>query len=649
MTCRASVEGRGSPPRRFAAGCWLSLARVDSLGSGGRPPLQRQSTFPIRESWSSRSLRPSRRWGLHLLSSSARVAWMGWPSLRRIVCSMPAFTPNGGPRRGRIFIASAEPCRRLRPEPVEGFELEARRLELRVHYRDESLSVARIGGQLGERVGAVEEAVHVADGERVRVGVLDLRPGERRRDGGSGARPERVWRDPGGQGIVPQPVDEHALAAPRHPERDGELLAMPGREERDVVGPAQDRIHGHVPIPAGLGRMLLRGRAASRDGEPLDRGRIMRGDVLLEEPRRGQPLRIAADRERAPGEVRKCAGSDALVVRDHVALGPADLRKDEAVGVGDLHRSSLPGQLVGRALAHLHRAPEEVGHRAEPGIIIAGADLAHRGVHPGIEARQLRGLLAQGPDHHRPAIRRVSLADHPAALLQPVEDARDGGRVQRGPLGQRARAQRALSGDQVQAVQVDVVESRAGADLVVEQRELDGQRPQRLLDRGGQAPPIRIRCRSGIHTICNPYYLTSGGQATMTKKDRIIGWTATGIVCAVMVFSILNFTLFDRFPFPEGGFVHLGLPGYFKAELTVAKILGVAALLIPAVPAKIKEFAHFGFAITLVSAAIAHFSRGDARISPLFVVDPLVFLGVLTVSWVYFNKRTAMARPLPPS
>jgi DoxX-like family len=135
----------------------------------------------------------------------------------------------------------------------------------------------------------------------------------------------------------------------------------------------------------------------------------------------------------------------------------------------------------------------------------------------------------------------------------------------------------------------------------------------------------------------------------MTKKDRIIGWTATGVVCAVMVFSILNFTLFDRFPFPEGGFVHLGLPGYFKAELTVAKILGVAALLIPAVPAKIKELAHFGFAITLVSAAIAHFSRGDARISPLFVVDPLVFLGVLTVSWVYFNKRTAMARSLPPS
>jgi len=122
------------------------------------------------------------------------------------------------------------------------------------------------------------------------------------------------------------------------------------------------------------------------------------------------------------------------------------------------------------------------------------------------------------------------------------------------------------------------------------------------------------------------------------QRDRIVYWITTGIVCAVMVYSILNFTLFDRFPFPEGGFVHLGLPDYFKAELTVAKILGVSALLIPSVPAKIKEFAYFGFAITLISASIAHFSSGDARISVLFIVDPLIFLVLLAVSYFYFNK-----------
>jgi len=92
--------------------------------------------------------------------------------------------------------------------------------------------------------------------------------------------------------------------------------------------------------------------------------------------------------------------------------------------------------------------------------------------------------------------------------------------------------------------------------------------------------------------------------------------------------SIINFTFNDHFPFsngPEGAFVHLGLPQYFKIELTTAKILGVLALLIPNVPFKIKEFAYFGFGITLISASIAHFARGDARLSVLFIIDPLFF------------------------
>ena len=127
----------------------------------------------------------------------------------------------------------------------------------------------------------------------------------------------------------------------------------------------------------------------------------------------------------------------------------------------------------------------------------------------------------------------------------------------------------------------------------------------------------------------------------MTKREKIIYRAATGLVLAVMVFSIFNFIFNDHFPFPngpEGAFVHLGLPGYFKVELTTAKILGVLALLIPSVPFKIKEFAYFGFAITLVSASIAHFSRGDARLSVLFIIDPLVFLGLLIISYFYFEK-----------
>src|SRR5205807_5330341 len=132
----------------------------------------------------------------------------------------------------------------------------------------------------------------------------------------------------------------------------------------------------------------------------------------------------------------------------------------------------------------------------------------------------------------------------------------------------------------------------------------------------------------------------------LTTREKLIQRTATGIVLAVMVFSIINFTFNDHFPFPngpEGAFVHLGLPEYFKIELTTAKILGVVALLTPTIPAKIKEFAYFGFGITLLSASIAHFARGDAGLSVLFVIDPLVFLAVLIVSYYYFEKSQSVA------
>jgi uncharacterized membrane protein YccC len=45
-------------------------------------------------------------------------------------------------------------------------------------------------------------------------------------------------------------------------------------------------------------------------------------------------------------------------------------------------------------------------------------------------------------------------------------------------------------------------------------------------------------------------------------------------------------------------------------ELSWAKFLGVAVLLAP-VPARLKEWAYAGFAITLTSALIAHISLGD--------------------------------------
>jgi hypothetical protein len=134
------------------------------------------------------------------------------------------------------------------------------------------------------------------------------------------------------------------------------------------------------------------------------------------------------------------------------------------------------------------------------------------------------------------------------------------------------------------------------------------------------------------------------------RRDKVIYWTTTAIVCAVMTFSVVQISL-DR-PLGaagaqngEGAFAHLGLPHWFKIELTIAKVLGLLALLVPGIPPKPKEFAYFGFAITLISASIAHFSSGDP---PMFIVDPLIFWGILSVSYGYFRrlKRTTQADTL---
>jgi hypothetical protein len=121
-----------------------------------------------------------------------------------------------------------------------------------------------------------------------------------------------------------------------------------------------------------------------------------------------------------------------------------------------------------------------------------------------------------------------------------------------------------------------------------------------------------------------------------SKRDTIVYWLTTAAVCAVMAFSAVNFNLKEPLGPMKGAFTHLGYPGYFRVELTVAKVLGVLALLVPGVPRKVREFAYFGFGITLVSASIAHFSVGDPA---LFVIDPLLFLSALIASYALFLNR----------
>jgi hypothetical protein len=94
-----------------------------------------------------------------------------------------------------------------------------------------------------------------------------------------------------------------------------------------------------------------------------------------------------------------------------------------------------------------------------------------------------------------------------------------------------------------------------------------------------------------------------------TSKGVTIGfWIAT------LLFALqMGFTAYAQLRIPQvaTAFVHLGFPAYFRVELAWAKFVGLVVLLVPMVPAWMKEWAYAGFAITLVSALIAHFAVGD--------------------------------------
>ena len=93
------------------------------------------------------------------------------------------------------------------------------------------------------------------------------------------------------------------------------------------------------------------------------------------------------------------------------------------------------------------------------------------------------------------------------------------------------------------------------------------------------------------------------------SKALIAGfWISTALFALQMTFTAYAQL---RLPQVAQAFAHLGFPSYFRVELSWAKFAGVLILLAPFAPARLKEWAYAGFAITLVSALIAHLSVGD--------------------------------------
>jgi hypothetical protein len=119
--------------------------------------------------------------------------------------------------------------------------------------------------------------------------------------------------------------------------------------------------------------------------------------------------------------------------------------------------------------------------------------------------------------------------------------------------------------------------------------------------------------------------------------------TVLGFWIATTLFALqIGFTAYAQLRLPQvaEAFTHLGFPSYFRIELSWAKLAGIAVLLLPIVPARIKEWAYAGFAITLVSALIAHFASGDGIQAWGWAAGTAV-LGALS----YFFWRRSQALP----
>ena len=125
------------------------------------------------------------------------------------------------------------------------------------------------------------------------------------------------------------------------------------------------------------------------------------------------------------------------------------------------------------------------------------------------------------------------------------------------------------------------------------------------------------------------------------SKGLVIGfWISTALFALQM-----GFTAYAQLRLPQvaASFVHLGYPAYFRVELSWAKFAGLAALLLPMVPPRVREWAYAGFAFTLVSALIAHLSVGD----PPAAWGWSVGTGVLWAASYLFFRRLQAAQTIP--
>ena len=114
------------------------------------------------------------------------------------------------------------------------------------------------------------------------------------------------------------------------------------------------------------------------------------------------------------------------------------------------------------------------------------------------------------------------------------------------------------------------------------------------------------------------------------KTTKIIYWITTTIICL-----FASTAIFMNSKMAIDGATHLGIPRYLGIEVSIGQLIGLVLLIVPAVPARFKEWAYVGFGIMYLTAANAHISVGDPMGNTIMAI---VFFGLLLVSYTSFHK-----------
>lgn len=111
---------------------------------------------------------------------------------------------------------------------------------------------------------------------------------------------------------------------------------------------------------------------------------------------------------------------------------------------------------------------------------------------------------------------------------------------------------------------------------------------------------------------------------------RIAYWISTGIIALVE----LSGAFYINSEMAIEGTRHLGLPEWFRWEVSIGHLIGGILLIVP-IHSRVKEWVYVAFGIDFISAFIGYLAV-DGWGSSAF--SPLIFFAILIVSYITYHK-----------